>query len=177
MTNQELTEKKADNTVIGNVEDDTTASQAYAVGEHFIRSGKFCTVIAAISNGATLTLNTNYIEGTVAEWLKTVDVTSEFTFSDDITWINRTVRKCGNCISVFMRFTTPSTQTANTHLVGIPAKYAPFLASGEVFYSVGSLAKKWSGEASGLLNVTSSNIVANEYQISTEVIGIATYYI
>lgn len=58
---------KTDNSVVGTVESGTTASQAYAVGEHFIRNDKFCTCISAIASGATLTLNTNYVEGTIAE--------------------------------------------------------------------------------------------------------------
>lgn len=53
--------------VVGTVENNSTASKAYAVGEHFIRNDKFCTVIAAIASGATLTLNTNYVEGTIAD--------------------------------------------------------------------------------------------------------------
>lgn len=60
---------KAEKTTIGTVESGTTASQAYAVGEHFIRNDKFCTAIVAIASGATLTLNTNYVEGTIAEAL------------------------------------------------------------------------------------------------------------
>ena len=58
---------KTDTSVVGTVENGTTASQAYAVGEHFIRNDKFCTCISAIASGATLTLNTNYVEGTIAE--------------------------------------------------------------------------------------------------------------
>ena len=58
---------KAENSVVGTVENGTTASQPYAVGEHFIRNDKFCTCISAIASGATLTLNTNYVEGTIAE--------------------------------------------------------------------------------------------------------------
>lgn len=53
--------------VVGTAENGTTASQAYAVGEHFIRNDKFCTAIASIASGAALTLNTNYVEGTIAE--------------------------------------------------------------------------------------------------------------
>ena len=53
--------------VVGTVENGTTASQAYAVGEHFIRNDKFCTCISAIASGATLTQGTNYVEGTIAE--------------------------------------------------------------------------------------------------------------
>ena len=65
---------KTDTSVVGPVESGTTASQAYAVGEHFIRNDKFCTCISAIASGATLTLNTNYVEGTIAEAIE--DLTS-----------------------------------------------------------------------------------------------------
>lgn len=67
MTNRELTEDKAENSVIGNVENDATASKAYTVGEHFIRNGKYCLVSAAIAQGATLTENTNYIVSNINE--------------------------------------------------------------------------------------------------------------
>lgn len=53
--------------VVGTVENGTTASQPYAVGEHFIRNDKFCTVIAAIASGATLTQGTNYVEGSISQ--------------------------------------------------------------------------------------------------------------
>jgi hypothetical protein len=53
----------------GTVEAESTASQAYAIGEHFLRNGKFCTAIADIASGAALTLNTNYVEGTIADVL------------------------------------------------------------------------------------------------------------
>lgn len=56
---------KCDNSVVAPVENGTTASQAYGKGEHFIRDGAFCTAIVAIASGATLTLNTNYIEGQI----------------------------------------------------------------------------------------------------------------
>ena len=58
---------KADITAIGTNETGTTASKAYAVGEHFYKNGKFCTCIQAIAQGATFTLGTNYVEGTIAE--------------------------------------------------------------------------------------------------------------
>lgn len=45
---------KADNSVIGTVEDGTTASQAYAVNDIFIRNGALCKVTSAISQGDTL---------------------------------------------------------------------------------------------------------------------------
>lgn len=68
---------KAENSVVGTVENGTTALQPYAVGEHFIRNDKFCTAIAAIASGATLTLNTNYVEGTIAECVARMGTYSE----------------------------------------------------------------------------------------------------
>ena len=55
--------------VIGPEETGATASQAYAVGDHFIRNDKFCTASASIASGATLTKDTNYTEGDVASAL------------------------------------------------------------------------------------------------------------
>ena len=60
---------KAEISSIGTNETGTTASKAYAVGEHFYKNGKFCTAKAAIAQGAQFTLGTNYVEGTVAEHL------------------------------------------------------------------------------------------------------------
>ena len=54
-------------TAIGTYESGSTASRAYAVGEHFYKDGKFCTIIAAVASGETWTLNTNYVEGTIAD--------------------------------------------------------------------------------------------------------------
>lgn len=60
---------KADNSVIAPVEDQATCQNpdGYVVGGHFIRNHKFCTAITGIANGATFTLNTNYVEGTIAD--------------------------------------------------------------------------------------------------------------
>lgn len=67
-SNNALDAWKADTTSIGTNESDrATASKAYAIGEHFYKDGKFCTAIASIASGATLSLNTNYVEGTIAE--------------------------------------------------------------------------------------------------------------
>ena len=65
-----IADQKADISAIGTNEDKATASQAYTVGQHFYKDGKFCTVIANIASGGTFTLNTNYVEGTIAEALE-----------------------------------------------------------------------------------------------------------
>ena len=66
-TNRGLTLNKTDTSVIGNVENGVTASQAYAVGQHFQRNGKYCTVKAAIALNDPLTLGTNYVEGSLGD--------------------------------------------------------------------------------------------------------------
>lgn len=71
----DLDETKADITSIGTDEAGTTASKAYAVGEHFYKDGKFCTVISSIAEGATFTKGTNYVEGDIADNLTTHDIT------------------------------------------------------------------------------------------------------
>lgn len=53
-------------TIVGTVESGTTASKRYEIGNHFIKDGYFCTAIAVIASGATLTLNTNYTRGDIA---------------------------------------------------------------------------------------------------------------
>lgn len=57
---------KADITAIAPNETALTASKAYAVGEHFYKDGKYCTAKTAIASGDTFTLNTNYVEGSIA---------------------------------------------------------------------------------------------------------------
>lgn len=68
----QATVKKVDSSVVAPVEDGTTASQAYAIGEHFIKNGQYCTAKTAITVGATLTLNTNYVAGDVSEGINFV---------------------------------------------------------------------------------------------------------
>lgn len=71
-TNRELTVNKADNSVIGPVEDGANPTKSYAVGEHMIRGGKFCTVTVPVTTSSTWTLGGNYVEGDVAETISCV---------------------------------------------------------------------------------------------------------
>lgn len=64
-----LQDGKADNSVIAPVESGTTASRAYAAGEHFIKNGAFCTAKTAIAQGEAFTLNTNYTASDVGNVL------------------------------------------------------------------------------------------------------------
>lgn len=51
----------------------TTASQSYASGDYFYKDGYMCKALTSISAGATLTLNTNYSQGTLADVLKAIE--------------------------------------------------------------------------------------------------------
>ena len=64
---------EAVNDALAPPENGSTASQSYAIGEHFMRNGNFCTAIAAITSGASFTLNTNYVVGTIAEALESLN--------------------------------------------------------------------------------------------------------
>ena len=64
---------EAINDALAPAENGSTASQSYAIGEHFMRNGDFCTAIAAITSGASFTLNTNYVVGTIAEALESLN--------------------------------------------------------------------------------------------------------
>ena len=59
----------ADNSVIAPVENGTTASQAYAVGSHAIRNGKFITWKNAKAQGETINDASDYTSGDVADEL------------------------------------------------------------------------------------------------------------
>ena len=63
---------KADNSVIGTVEDGINPTKAYAVGEHMIRGGKFCTVTVAVTTSSTWTEGSNYTSGDVASELDNI---------------------------------------------------------------------------------------------------------
>ncbi len=76
-----LDSTKTDLSAIAPIEDGTTASQAYKVNEYFIRGGKLCKCISAISAGSAFTLNTNYKETTLANEIpkytvSTTDITA-----------------------------------------------------------------------------------------------------
>jgi len=55
-----------DLSLIAPIENGTTASQAYAQGQYFLKDNQFCKAKTAIASGATFTLNTNYEVTTVA---------------------------------------------------------------------------------------------------------------
>lgn len=112
---------KCDNSVIAPVEGGTTASRAYAKGEHFIRDGAFCTAKTAIASGATLTLNTNYTAGSIADAV----IQSNWSYTTSgLTPTNCTIVgggycKIGNLVIVNMRI--KFTATSGITITGFPS--------------------------------------------------------
>lgn len=65
--NDDAVDTNANISAIAPNEPNATSSRDYAVGEHFYKNGEFCTAITSIAQGATFTLGTNYVEGTIAD--------------------------------------------------------------------------------------------------------------
>ena len=59
--------------IFGTVETGTTASQAYAQGDYFVKDNKMAKALTSIAQGATFTLNTNYAAYTLADILKAIE--------------------------------------------------------------------------------------------------------
>ena len=71
-TNRELTVNKADNSVIGTVEDGTNPTKSYAVDEFMVRDGAFCQVTAPVTTSSTWTEGSNYTKKSIAEVLQSL---------------------------------------------------------------------------------------------------------
>ena len=78
---KDVVPNKCDNSVIGTVEDGVNPTKSYAVGEHMIRGGKFCTITSPVTTSSTWTLGSNYVEGTIADNLVKQDTFSGTTSS------------------------------------------------------------------------------------------------
>ena len=122
---QILDTDKCDITVIGNVEDGATPSKSYAVGEHMIRGGKFCTVTSSVTTASTWTLNTNYVEGTIADNLAPLDIA--ITPPTGVTYnVHTRAYRIGNMgIMVFDETVASVSGGGNTQIGAIDSKYAP----------------------------------------------------
>ena len=95
------------NDALAPAENGATASQSYAIGEHFMRDGAFCTAIAAITSGGSFTLNTNYKVDDVANNLEQLnsDIASQaltFTWDENTHSAGSvvTARKAGNVVTL-----------------------------------------------------------------------------
>jgi hypothetical protein len=64
--------EKADNSVIGTVEDGTNPTKAYAVDEFMVRNGAFYQVTAPVTTSSTWTEGSNYTKKSIAEVLQSL---------------------------------------------------------------------------------------------------------
>lgn len=117
----------------------------FAVGEHFMDKGKFCTAIVAISQGGTLTKNTNYIEGTIADYIILKDITDDLTWNTtNLSFTHKSATRYGNLITINLRFTVLSTVVNTAIITDIPSELMPL--SGWYF---GQVYEQWNGNNIG----------------------------
>ena len=123
---------------IAPVESNATASRAYAIGEHFIKDGAFCTAKAVIERGEAFTLNANYTAGTIAssvaalesEETALAEVLIPFNGTPTTNGINGNygcfVSKVGNVVNITGKGnpTNPIAGT-NTNIFRVPEKFRP----------------------------------------------------
>lgn len=120
--------KKVNHTQIAPVETSNTASQAYAVGQYFVRITAtavgmeityycdLCRVTAAVSSGGTLTENTNYVVTTLSEELPYMQNTVLQSSGVTVVFARKTADiTASNLISVFSR----GNASENYHLIGM----------------------------------------------------------
>ena len=103
---------EAVNDALAPPENGSTASQSYAIGEHFMRNGDFCTAIAAITSGASFTLNTNYVVGTIAEALESLN--SDLASLTEAISVTASSDTCGSIITKLVNAMTASKVSAHS---------------------------------------------------------------
>ena len=160
---EEEVDLKADISALGTNEV-ATASRLYHPGEHFYKDGKFCTVIgsADVASGATWTLNTNYVEGTIAELLKTQK--ASFNYTQDVSSLSACyVRKFGKIVCGQIQFKIAST-TLDTSITcfTLPEKFRPISLYNTVTHDVGDSKTTESHDVSidtnGVCNIILRNV-------------------
>lgn len=114
---------EAVNDALAPPENGSTASQSYAIGEHFMRNGDFCTAIAAITSGASFTLNTNYVVGTIAEALESLN--SELTNYDIDTSGSLNMFKNNSHVAIYGKVENLDSSATTVVYSTLATKYRP----------------------------------------------------
>ena len=176
-SSQKINTTKADQTAIAPVENGTTASRAYAIGEHFMKDGAFCTAIAAIAQGATFTLDTNYTAGTVGARVAEIeeeirvgwtDCSSKFTLETSYTGSFDAYEKDGLVVLQGV-ITTPSVWYGGLLRINDENYYPKFLMRGNGFYESDALRK--------LIGLSLSNSHQIYFTADTKTNAVRTLYI
>ena len=120
--------KSQENGMIATVEESSTASKAYAVGDRFYLNGKLCIVTADIASGGTITLNTNckldVLGDDVSELKTALTPIEDATKFSTVTGTNL-IPVCENGVGAYYRSGTNVVYNAtytDYHYVKIPVK-------------------------------------------------------
>ena len=161
---------KTDQTAIAPVEDGSTASKAYAIGSHFMRDGQYCTAIAAIAQGASFTLNTNYTVGDVEDYifglesrLKKFETVSQITLKKSENanlYGDWGVTRIGNIVQVNINGVKNLQADKYTIVVTLPIGYRPYTA---VNYDTSSRSAKYASEKFRFYISTNGQISVYKY--------------
>ena len=153
------------------------AARAFSKGEHFMQRGYFCTALTDIAQFDTLVRNTNYKREKVADYLSNKDITSEFTWNEtNLSFNHKSVIRCGNTITINVRFTVTSIVQTLPIATNIPEEYMP--AAGWYF---GNVVKQWNGGNVSNVIYRFSNVNqlyapnSADYQVNSAYTGTFTY--
>ena len=122
-TNRELTVGKTDTTVIGNTEDGATASQAYAVGQGFIRDGQFRVAKGdGVASGGQITDSNSEVKP-IADFICPVRKTAIAATGISLVANRNKIIKIGHVVWLSIRFTITEALEAGSHnLFTLPDK-------------------------------------------------------
>lgn len=124
---EETLTTKTDNSVIAPTENGTTASQAYAVGSHAIRNGKFITWKNAKAQGETINDVSDYTSGNVAESLDVI--TGIINANASVLGNNSEIIKSNGIVylsAVFENFSYPQSSIGTSKSIGsVPEGFKP----------------------------------------------------
>ena len=121
------------------------AVRNYAAGEYFIQQKQLCRALTDISQGDTLTKDSNYEEVTVTDDLYSKDITNDLTWNTtNLSFTHKSVIRYGNLITINLRFTVLSTTANLAIIIDIPSELMPL--NGWYF---GQVFGQWNGSNVG----------------------------
>lgn len=165
--------EKCDNSVIGTVEDGANPTKSYAIGEHMVRGGKFCTVTSPVTTSSTWVEGSNYTSGDVASVCADRQTGSVGSPNEKITLDandNKVIR-VGSVVNFRVRFTVNEaiTNTSFTTLFVMPSFAKPLLP--DSIFQINSRSAPYNLTGVGVYiegsrNVgTKANIPASVYEV------------
>jgi len=158
---KDVVPNKCDNSVIAPTENGTTASQAYAVGEHFIKDGQFKEVTQAIASGGAIS-DSNTVDKPIADLLKveeyTVTLSSPFVLNAD-----SKLCKYGRIVLLSIRVDGVTISANSTTIIGsIPNTIYPKSSVNNLFINYGNKIGRIFVTAVGEIKINSEQALSDE---------------